>query len=357
MERVYSRDVLRTRAGDAEWSPVHQVSLTPQDSFESEAETLAREAMAGHAPALSRGTRRTPGVRDGSNLTSAPASVDRALATGGTPLTSHVRHDMERRFGHDFSRVRVHSGAQAHRSARDVHAQAFTVGNDIMFGAGRYSPSSSAGRRLLAHELAHVVQGAPGVVRPYRAPTSFNFGVDDDAVLKEDSFKFKRDKLTKPWIQKVAVKFATKTTDADGTRYWKGTAAASYFSNPVKEADFAFPVAGGSRELGLTDKGDDFTVRRIEGLGYNSGKFSGTAGVDFDPAEREGPGKRYTKKDASGDRPANMSFAVFYNKGEALHAGPIDFSSHGCVHVDWDPIKRLNYHSVIGHTKVAVSYP
>jgi hypothetical protein len=54
-----------------------------------------------------------------------------------------------------------------------------------------------------------------------------------------------------------------------------------------------------------------------------------------------------------------MSFAVFYNKGEALHEGPVDASSHGCVHVDWNTttMKQLNYHSVIGLTKVAVSYP
>ena len=54
-----------------------------------------------------------------------------------------------------------------------------------------------------------------------------------------------------------------------------------------------------------------------------------------------------------------MSFAVFYNKGEALHAGPLDYSSHGCVHVDWTDyatIKQLNYHSVIGLTKVKVKY-
>lgn len=365
MEKVYARDVLRWPAAD-EWSPLHRVSLTPESSFEAEAESLADHALAGYGPALSSGPlRRTARVGGSGDLSSAPASVDRVLAGGGASLATDVRGDMERRFGHDFSRVRVHSGAAAHRSALEMRADAYTVGDDIVFARGRYAPSSAEGNRLLAHELAHVIQGGSGVVRPYRNPKSFNFGVADDAALKEDSFQVKRDKKrddkeTKPWINKVAVKFATKTTDADGSRYWKGTANASYHSNPVKEADFTFPIAGGSRDLGLTDKGDGFTVHRIEGLGYNSGTFSGTSGVDFDPAEREGPGKRYTKKDATGDRPANMSFAVFYHKGEALHAGPIDFSSHGCVHVDWtsmDTAKRLNYHSVIGLTKVSVSYP
>jgi hypothetical protein len=54
-----------------------------------------------------------------------------------------------------------------------------------------------------------------------------------------------------------------------------------------------------------------------------------------------------------------MSFAVFYHVGEALHAGPLNFSSHGCVHVDWDNedlMKQINYHSVIGLTRVNVTY-
>ena len=110
-------------------------------------------------------------------------------------------------------------------------------------------------------------------------------------------------------------------------------------------------IRDSSRTLGRTDAGS-FTVHRIEGIGYNSGTFSGRVGVDYQASEREGPRKRYSK-----DLRGNMDFAVFYNKGEALHGGPIDVSSHGCVHVDWTDIKRLNYHSVIGLTKVKVKYP
>jgi len=65
---------------------------------------------------------------------------------------------MEHHFGHDFSRVRVHSGAAAEQSARDVNAHAYTVGHNIAFGASRFAPETNAGRRLLAHELTHVVQ-------------------------------------------------------------------------------------------------------------------------------------------------------------------------------------------------------
>jgi hypothetical protein len=69
---------------------------------------------------------------------------------------------MEQRFGHDFSRVRVHWGAAAEQSAQDVNANAYTVGHNIVFGTGRFAPGTHEGRRLIAHELAHVVQQAGG---------------------------------------------------------------------------------------------------------------------------------------------------------------------------------------------------
>lgn len=88
----------------------------------------------------------------------APPSVHEALSAAGRPLDAATRAPMEARFGCDFSDVRVHSGDAAARSAREVGAQAYTVGRDIVFGAGRFAPGTSAGQRLLAHELAHTVQ-------------------------------------------------------------------------------------------------------------------------------------------------------------------------------------------------------
>jgi len=65
---------------------------------------------------------------------------------------------MGQRFGYDFSHVRVHTGALAEQSAREVNAHAYTVGSYIVFGAQKYQPGSSVGNRLLAHELAHTIQ-------------------------------------------------------------------------------------------------------------------------------------------------------------------------------------------------------
>ena len=76
----------------------------------------------------------------------------------GQPLDPTVRAFFEPRFGQDFSRVRVHTGDAADRSAQAVNAVAYTVGQDIVFGAAQYAPQAPQGRRLLAHELTHVVQ-------------------------------------------------------------------------------------------------------------------------------------------------------------------------------------------------------
>ena len=87
-----------------------------------------------------------------------PPIVNDVLRSAGRPLDQSTRVFMEDRFGHDFSKVRVHSDQVAANSANAVSAQAYTVGSQIVFGAGRYDHSSTEGRGLLAHELAHVVQ-------------------------------------------------------------------------------------------------------------------------------------------------------------------------------------------------------
>ncbi|MFS0699912.1 DUF4157 domain-containing protein [Cellulomonas sp. 179-A 4D5 NHS] len=86
------------------------------------------------------------------------------VGSGGSPLDTHVRTDMESRLGHDFGDVRVHTDDAAHRSAASVQAHAYTVGSDVVFQRGQYDPGSTAGRTMLAHELTHVVQQRSGPV-------------------------------------------------------------------------------------------------------------------------------------------------------------------------------------------------
>ena len=96
-----------------------------------------------------------------------PTVVHEALRQPGRPLDPGLRQFMQPRLGHDFSRVRLHTDGAADASARAVNALAFTVGNDVVFGAGQFEPTSACGRRLLAHELTHVIQqsaaGATGL--------------------------------------------------------------------------------------------------------------------------------------------------------------------------------------------------
>jgi hypothetical protein len=105
----------------------------------------------------------------------APPAVHDTLASPGAPLAGTVRAEMEQRLGHDFSRVRVHTDARAAGSAQAVRASAYTVGQDVVFGPGRYAPATGAGKELLAHELVHTAQQretapAPGAPLEVGAP-------------------------------------------------------------------------------------------------------------------------------------------------------------------------------------------
>lgn len=116
---------------------------------------------------------------DGSGTPSLiPPVVSEVLRSRGQPLDSATRGFMESRFGHDFSQVRVHTDARAAESAAKVSALAYTVGRDMVFGAHGYEPSSLEGRRLIAHELTHVLQ--------QRAVTARQ-GVMDDAAAESEA--------------------------------------------------------------------------------------------------------------------------------------------------------------------------
>src|SRR5262245_33717628 len=100
-----------------------------------------------------------------------PSSVHDVLGSSGQPLDVNTRAWLEPRFGHDFSNVRVHTDAQAAESARAVNALAYTVGSNVVFGAGQYAPATERGGRLLAHELTHVVQQSQGGFNSQQAKT------------------------------------------------------------------------------------------------------------------------------------------------------------------------------------------
>lgn len=84
------------------------------------------------------------------------------IESAGTPIPNPLKHVLETSFGRDLSDVKVHADANAHRMTSLLGADAFTHGNDIVFGAGKYDPASPDGQKLLAHELTHVIQQGAG---------------------------------------------------------------------------------------------------------------------------------------------------------------------------------------------------
>ena len=119
--------------------------------------------------AIQRGRR-----NDDRAMPATKSRAGRAPSSAGEALEAGVRREMEARLGADFASVRVHTDTEAGESARALNARAYTVGPDIVFGAGQYAPSTPIGRHVLAHELAHVVQQGPDAVpvRPGPGPAA-----------------------------------------------------------------------------------------------------------------------------------------------------------------------------------------
>lgn len=137
----------------------------PDDVFEQEADQIARQIVDGSTGQFSGDSapqqiRRFTTLPATASAAAPPASVATALSVSGQPLSRTLRKDMEQRFGHDFSQVRIHTDSAAERSAQDLGAHAYTLGHDLVFAQGRFAPETREGRRLLAHELTHVVQQA-----------------------------------------------------------------------------------------------------------------------------------------------------------------------------------------------------
>jgi hypothetical protein len=137
-----------------------------ENPHEREADHLAEQAVRPPHPTTitERPSVTTPpatqtrGVENENEPAVAPPIVHAVLSSPGRPLDAAIRSQMEHHFDRNFSQVRLHSGGVAEQSAQELNALAYTVGNDIVLGAGGFAPGTPQGRRLLAHELTHVVQ-------------------------------------------------------------------------------------------------------------------------------------------------------------------------------------------------------
>lgn len=139
------------------------------DPLEHEADRVADTVMRSAGPATvqrkcsgceeeEKPVRRQAETTSSVDGAEAPPAVHDTLASSGAPLDAGTSAFMSERMGHDFSGVRIHTGAKADASAKAVNANAYTVGRDVVFAAGQYQPHAPLGQRLIAHELAHVVQ-------------------------------------------------------------------------------------------------------------------------------------------------------------------------------------------------------
>jgi hypothetical protein len=135
----------------------------PDDRYEAEADRIGELVMRRPEPqGQQQGLPITPLIqRHGQDTRSgqdAPPIVNDVLSSPGQPLGRGARAFFEARFNRDFSNIRVHGDALAAESARAINARAYTIGRDVVFGAGEYAPGTEKGTRLLAHELTHAVQ-------------------------------------------------------------------------------------------------------------------------------------------------------------------------------------------------------
>jgi Domain of unknown function (DUF4157)/Lysine-specific metallo-endopeptidase len=137
----------------------------PSDAVEREADAMADQVLRSADTAQ----------RSSGAAATVSGQASGMVPAGGGPLDAVTRAWMEPRFGANFGSVRVHEGTAAASHAASVSARAYTVGEHLVFGAGQYQPASDSGRRLIAHELAHVVQQRAGKVGA--------------AVLRKSSFK------------------------------------------------------------------------------------------------------------------------------------------------------------------------
>ena len=179
--------MLRKHLGNRAFGQLLQAKLqmgSPGDPYEREADQAADTVMrmaetnpktAVHGEFAESGSRfaalgsfeedTVRRMEDGSAALELSSRVEQDIASlrgGGMPMPEDTRNFFESRFGYDFSQVRIHADSRAGETAKAIQAKAFTVGSDIAFAPGQYSPQTMEGRRLLAHELAHVIQQTGG---------------------------------------------------------------------------------------------------------------------------------------------------------------------------------------------------
>lgn len=242
--------------------------------------------------------------------------------------------------------MRAH-GAHAHPDHPSRRALVEDSGHPLT--ALQSAAGNRAVQRLLADEVA---------VQRYREKTAMNVGAMDGGTLVESPF---RNAKKQPWISLITVESDSVVPDASGVDMPEGTATATYFANPAALSSFSFEVdrwaARSAQRSGALHGGPDRgsrlqrpRCRRRHRRQTRRRSAGGTQARRAPAVHQPTPGQNRATLLAS------MSLAVFYNAGEAFHNAPANVASHGCLHVVDAKLIQLNYHSVVGRTKVNVKY-
>ena len=216
-------------------------------------------------------------ARPGPRPRRADAAAERVLGRGGRPLDPGARRFMEAGFGRNFGDVRVHTDGAAGHSAAALDAHAYTSGRELVFAHGRYDPSTPAGRRLLAHELAHVVQQrrspSPGPIQRFTAyssaaqssgdsrgwvhPGSEGMRVSDDGQMATDDKGWNPGTNKRAWTTPALIATSNSTLSAQGSRAG------------LREKGGGTTISGSAPEGGAAS-----TLKEIEPFRPSGGMFS-----------------------------------------------------------------------------------
>lgn len=302
--------------------------------------------------------------------TDAPPIVHDVLRAPGAPLDAATRADMEPRFGHDFGDVRIHRDATAARSARAIDAAAYAVGPHLVFGADQFQPASEAGRALIAHELAHVVQQravAPSAIRRQTDDDQAQSNLDSVGTIADPDVDTEEadgedggaadqsvdgpDALagggkSKQPVKKVNVCAAGDCPQGKQAKVVHGDCA------PGGPADPTNFITNLDVDLGA----GKLTVTWSNG---NSETWPCTGHPGVTPTGTDVVGDKCSKSHTNLKKDGMAWFTGFAGQGlrigfhDSQPVGP-GFVSHACIRVCCDKAKIINSNSASGNTKISV---
>jgi hypothetical protein len=365
---------------------------TPGDPFEREADRIANQVMrmpesqlqrtcacgGGCPKCQTQQPRREPNLlqtkRIGTGTTQeivTPRVVHEVLRSSGQPLAASTRAFFGPRFGHDFSQVRIHTGGQAAEAAQAVKAKAFTVGQDMVFGEGQYSPETDKGQQLLAHELTHVVQQSGSQSLLQRAENDTVPGCatltdslsDVDGKVNTSLTTARASAGTPPAGGAVATAVANDLgrnvqTGRTAIEVWASTLPATKQSLPAKSAtkyagvgyriwsNPLFPILNPTMKVnGICIGSDKLGHFFQQGATFHRTQASsGTAAAEEESERSEGGGfgLQTTGVFSNADQEANRQGGKFYN--DLIASPTMAFSLASYISSRWSEVDNPNFY-------------